>query len=206
MISTGSIERRAVLGAITAAIATSVAGCLGGAPTAENEDTDTNDQELDTDDEETDPADEPAAFPDDRKCAVCNMVAAEHPDWNAQLSHENGDRVVFCSSGCMAAYLADPPRFDGPDAAVTRVWVTAFDSGELIDASEAQFVRVTDPDHVDDIMMRNPTPFADRSEAEAFIEEFDAYDDGDLITLEEFDRELGEFYRGDFFDGTDDNQ
>ncbi len=66
------------------------------------------------------------------------------------------------------------------------------------------FVRVTDPDHVDDIMMRNPTPFADRSDAESFVDEYDEYDEDDILEFESFDRELAEYYRGRFFEESDD--
>jgi len=144
---------------------------------------------------------DPVEFPEDAECPVCNMMPAEHPEWNAQLAHENGDRAFFDTSGCLAAYVAYTDRFGGPDSTLRTAWVTGFETGELLPASDAYFVRVTDPDHVDDVMMRNPTPFADRSDAEAFVEEFDAYGDEDIITFDEFDEDLATFYRKDYVEG-----
>jgi copper chaperone NosL len=138
--------------------------------------------------------------PEDEECAVCGMMPAEHPEWNAQLVHEDETRTHFCSSGCLAAYTVDPQRFDGPDSEIATAWATGYETGELVAAADASFVRVTNPDHVDDIMMMNPTPFADRSDAEAFVGQFDSYDETDIITYDEFDRDLAELYRAEFFD------
>lgn len=201
--------RRRILQLIGAGSIGGIAGCL---------DTDSAeaDEPRDEDESETpDPADseaapetgetaaadlrEPVTVPADRTCAVCNMVPAEYPDWNAQLVHEQGDREFFCSSGCMAAYIADPPRFEGPDTAVETIWVTGFETGELHEATAVVFVRVTDSEHVDDIMGRNPVPFAEREDADAFLTDFDAYDESDLLTIDDFDRDLAEFYRSRFF-------
>ena len=170
-----------------------------------------DDQERPDSDDEGEMADdedelaEPTVFPDDRGCAVCQMVAADYPDWNAQVVHADGHREYFCSAGCLAGYYPDPTAFGGPETDIEGVWVTDVETQELIDASSASFVRVTDTDHVDDIMMRNPTPFADRADAEAFVDGFDAYDTDDIITLSAFDAELAELYRGRFFveDGDD---
>ncbi|MDQ2050063.1 nitrous oxide reductase accessory protein NosL [Natronolimnohabitans sp. A-GB9] len=206
-------HRRAILGSIGAGAAVGLAGCLGGDDENGEENGDENgdengeengeengDENGDENGEETASLEEPAEFPEGRDCAVCSMEAGDYPDWNAQLVHEDEHREFFCSAGCMAAYYAAPEEFDGSDAAVEGVWVTDFETGELIDGTEAYYVRVTDPDHVDDIMMRNPTPFAERSDAEAFVDEFDEYDDEDIITLEDFDRDLAELYRSRFFE------
>jgi len=220
------IGRRRLLGTVGAGVAAGIAGCVGedteddpgdtedDPGDAEDDPGDTEDDPGDAEDdpgdaededhEEEVPADEAAAFPEGLECVVCDMIAEEYPEWNAQLVHEDGERVFFCSAGCMAAYHAAPEAFDGPDSEVADVWVTDFETGELIDAADAHFVRVTDPDHVDDVMMRNPTPFADRVDAETFVEEFEEYDDEDIITLEEFDRELGELYRGELVEYDED--
>ncbi|MFP8891206.1 nitrous oxide reductase accessory protein NosL [Natrialbaceae archaeon A-CW2] len=190
MESNGACNRRHMLGILGTGTVVGVAGCLG-----------TNDDDGPGDDADIEEAVE---FPAERACAVCSMVTEEYPDWNAQLVHEDGTREFFCSAGCMAAYYAAPEAFDGPDVAVANVWVTEYETGELIDASEAVFVRVSHSDHVDDIMMKNPTPFAERSDAEAFIDEFDEYDEDDIITLEDFDMDLATFYRGRFFESSDD--
>ena len=187
-----TIGRRTVLGTIVAGGTLSVAGCIG-------------DDEQGGNDDEQSGLDEPVSVPDDRSCAICNMAPEEYPEWNAQLAHEDGSREFFCSAGCLSAYYPDPERFDGPDSSIVTAWVTDFETGELFDASAGYFVRVTDPDHVDDIMMMNPTPFADRDDAEAFTEEFDEYDEDDIITIEEFDHELARFYRSRFFEEHDDD-
>ncbi|TYT61320.1 nitrous oxide reductase accessory protein NosL [Natrialba swarupiae] len=216
--STSRYGRRRVLGVIGTGTVVGVAGCLGDqtgeddapgdggesddGPASESDGGETEGTDEDAGDEKD--IEVAAAFPDDRECAVCSMVAREHPDWNAQLVHEDGHREFFCSAGCMAAYYAAPEEFGGPNEDVANVWVTGYETGELLDASEAVFVRVTDPDHVDDIMMRNPTPFADRSDAESFVDEYDEYDEDDILEFESFDRELAEYYRGRFFEESDD--
>lgn len=217
--------RRRLLGVIGTGTAVGIAGCLGdgtdGDDDPEAEGADVDPESDDGDDEETgdggdadtdDPGGEDetdlgeaVAFPD-QECTVCSMIVEEHPDWNAQLVHEGGHREFFCSTGCLTAYYGAPEVFDGPDEDVANVWVTGYETGELIDASEAVFVRVTDPDHVDDVMMRNPTPFADRGDAESFVGGFDEYDEDDILEFAEFDRELGEYYRGRFFEDSDDGE
>ena len=190
-------SRRAVVGTTAASIATALAGCAG-----ETDPADSGEQQLDA----------PAEFPEDESCAVCGMVTPEYPEWNAQLVNEDGERVYFCSSGCLLAYYVDPEQFDGEEKPVENVWVTDYETGELIDGRECHYVRVTDPDHVDDIMMMNPTPFADRDGAEAFIDElngeFDAgYDhDADIITFDDFDMELAMLYRERFLAGEGDHE
>ena len=201
--------RRTVLGTVGVGATLTLAGCLG-----DDDDDDDTEPTDGTDDattgDDTDDAfeqlDSPTEFPEDEECAVCNMVTPEHPDWNAQLVNEDGTRVYFCSSGCMLAYYADPEQFDGDDEPVEHAWVTDYETGELIDAQDCFYVRVTDPEHVEDIMMMNPTPFAERGDAEAFVDqlndEFDAgYDhDTDIITFDDFDMELAMLYRSNFFE------
>ncbi|QFU82784.1 nitrous oxide reductase accessory protein NosL [Natronorubrum aibiense] len=204
-VPTPAYRRRALLSSIGVGAAVGLAGCLGDTdPDDGDDETDETDENgnADTDDtEDTDDLElEAADFPADRECAVCSMIATDHPDWNAQAAHADGHREYFCSSGCLAAYYAAPEHFNGPDSEIEGVWVTEYETGELIDGTTASFVRVTDPDHVDDVMMRNPTPFADRADAEAFVDEFDAYDEDDIITLEDFDMALAELYRGQFFE------
>ena len=208
--------RRDVLAATGAGLLVGVAGCTGngdapadGGDGTENGSGEEEDGGTDGGGDETGDANaeadlgEPVAFPEDVSCPVCNMMPAEYPEWNTQLVHTNGDRAFFDTSGCLAAYTAYTDRFDGPDSDLEAAWVTGFETGDRLRASDAFFVRVTDPDHVDDVMMRNPTPFADRGDAEAFVEEFDAYGDGDIITFEEFDRDLAMFYRERFIEGDD---
>jgi len=210
-------NRRVVIGSTVSSIAAAVAGCVDDADGGDTDDTDTDmDDSTDdgdsTDDElESEQLNSPTEFPDAEECAVCEMVTQDHPEWNAQLATTDGTRVYFCSSGCMLAYYADPEHFDGEDEPVENVWVTDYETGELIDGQECYYVRVTDADHVDDIMMMNPTPFADRDDAEALIDdlndEFDVeYDyETDVITFDEFDMELAMTYRGRFFESNGDD-
>ena len=186
-------DRRTVLRTAAAGMTLAIAGCMGQTEPAAEGNT--------TDGESTDNAEtttQPAAIPGDANCEVCNMVAADYPAWNAQLTHDTDDTAYFCSSGCLAAYTADPPRFDGPDAAIDTAWVTEYETESFIQASDAFFVRVRDPDHVDDIMMKNPTPFASREDAVAFTESFEAYSEEDILRFSDFDMELARVYRRQF--------
>ena len=203
MVRSDRTDRRTVLRTAAAGTMIAIAGCMSQSEPAA--DSNTTDDEP-TDDETGDEEAQPAAIPADANCEVCNMVAADYPAWNAQLTHDTGDDAYFCSTGCLAAYTADPPEFDGPDSAVDTAWVTEYDTESFIEASEAFFVRVRDPEHVDDIMMKNPTPFATREDAVGFTESFDAYGDDDILRFSDFEMELATFYRAKFFeneDGTD---
>jgi len=186
------LDRRTVVGTLGMTAAVALAGCSAG--------DDTGDGAAETGEGSTADLESAVAFPDGEGCAVCNMVAAEHPTWNAQLVHEDGTRSFFCSSGCFAAYYVDPARFDGPASAVANGWVTDYETGELCPAETAYFVRVTETDHVDDIMRMNPTPFADRADAEAFVDSYEAYGDDDIIQLDAFDQNLAVLYRPQFFE------
>ena len=210
-----AVDRRWVLGTIGIGATTALAGCLGGDDEENGDDEGNGDDDNGGEPELTEPADFPEDE-DDGECAVCSMVAVDHPEWNAQIVHEDGHREFFCSSGCMAAYYADPEHFGGPDSEIENVWVTEYgadvdadaggdvDAHGLIDASEAYFARVIDRDDVDgDAMGVNPIPFAERADAEDFLEDFEAYDDADVITLEDFDMDLAMTYRAQFFENDD---
>lgn len=206
-----AVNRRWMLSTIGVGTAVGIAGCLSDDPgdgqpeNGEPEDDDTDNGEDDGTEDEDELDVEPAEFPEDRECAVCSMVAAEYPDWNAQLVHDDEHREYFCTSGCMSAYYVDPERFDGSDAEIVGVWVTEYENRDLVDAADVYFVRVTDTDHVDDPMRRNPTPFADRESAVAFTEDFDEYDDDDVLTLDDFDLDLATLYRQRAFEDDDDD-
>lgn len=209
------LDRRSALGTLGVGVVFALAGCLGDDDDEESDDTDentTDDEPTDNEDGSTDNDDttdteelEATAFPDGEECAVCNMITEDHPDWNAQLVHENGERAYFCSSGCLLAYHVDSEAFDGPDSPTAGAWVTDYETGELVDGTDAYYVRVADPDHVDDIMMMNPTPFDARTSAEDLLENLNdehgtVYDDNDIITFENFDHDLAVTYRSNFFD------
>jgi len=145
---------------------------------------------------------DPAPVPEDASCAVCNMMPAKFPEYNAQSTVEAGDRVFFCSSGCLAAYYVDPGNFEPAHEGATfaGLWVHDHETREVIDARSAWFVRETDADRVDDPMQRNPLPFAAESDARAYVDAYDDLSESDLLRLADFDMDLATFYRGRFFE------
>jgi copper chaperone NosL len=181
---TPRLTRRRLVAA-AGALATGLAGCTGDGGT----------------DTAASPS-EPATVPEDASCAVCDMMPAKFPDYNAQLTVEGSDRVFFCSSGCMAAYYVDPGTFEPSHEGATFAGIWAHDHGTkaLIDARSAWFVRETDADRVDDPMQRNPLPFADRADAEAYVAEYGDLSESDILRLTDFDMDLATFYRGRFFE------
>jgi len=128
------------------------------------------------------------------------MVAADHPAWNTQLPHDTGTDA-HRSLGCLAAHIAEPPRFGEPDAPINTAWVTEYGTESFIRASNAFFICVTNPDHVADVMLKNPMPFGTREAAIAFTESFDRYDENDILRFSDFDMALATVYRGKFLEG-----
>ncbi|MFD1564554.1 CHRD domain-containing protein [Haloarchaeobius amylolyticus] len=149
---------------------------------------------------DADDAVEPTDVPSDANCAVCNMVPAEYPDWNAQLVHEDSERAYFCTPGCLATYYVVPEQFAATDASITGAWVNDFETRELIDAFQARFVLETDSDRVEDPMRLNPLPFGDETDATTYVEQYDDLDDSDVVSIDEFDRDIAELYRGQLLD------
>jgi len=207
------VDRRWLLGTIGTGATLAVAGCLDGNneeveeqddPEPEPEDEvdepeDDNDSEDDVDELSLD---EPAEFPtdeDEGECAVCNMVAAEYPDWNAQLVHEDGHRAYFCSKGCLVAYYYEPTAFSGDDTdePVASAWATCFHSGELIDAHEGTFVYEQDRDRHDFPMPRgSPLAFSSHEDAVEYVDEYDDLTEEEhVIDFEDVDEEIAMFYR-----------
>jgi len=199
-----SVDRRWVLGTIGIGAAAGLAGCLsnGDDDTEETSDgeADNGEDEQDTDDELT--LSEPVEFPeneDEGVCAVCSMIAADYPDWNAQVVHEDGHREYMCSKGCLTAYYFAPEKFTSGDAdeEIVGVWATCFQSGELIDGTEAYFVYEQERERQDFPMpMGSPLAFSNRDDAVSYVEDYDDLtEDEHIITLEDVDREVAEFYR-----------
>jgi hypothetical protein len=145
--------------------------------------------------------DEAVGVPSDAACPVCNMKPAKFPTWNAQVVHEDGTREFFDTSGCMAAYYALADTFAETDAPVAGVWVTDFETGERIDGTAAHYVLETDSDRVDDPMRLNPAPFAERADAEAYVDAVDYLTADDIVGIDAFDRDVAEQYRQSFIDG-----
>jgi len=140
--------------------------------------------------------DEPAEFPEEAGCPVCNMVPAEFPDWNAQVAHEDGERAYTCSAGCVVAYVAYPEEFAVSDTGLAGAWVTEFETGELIDGTEAHYALETKEERVDDVMGKNPAPFEKREGAVAYVDEVDYLGEDDIVRFEDFDKETADMYRG----------
>ena len=138
--------------------------------------------------------------PDDASCAVCEMDVAKFPDWNAQALHEDDERAFFCTAGCATTYYAVPEPFAATDAAIAGLWVTDVETRELIDGSEAHYALETDSERLDDPMMKNPAPFADREDAVAYVDAVDYLTTDDIVELSAFDRDLAEQYRGRFLE------
>lgn len=139
--------------------------------------------------------------PADADCAVCEMTAADFPEWNGQAVHDDGTRVFFCSSGCATTYATVPDQFAETDAAIAGLWVTDFETGARIDGLSADYVLETDSDRVDDPMRLNPAPFASREDAVAYVEGVDYLTSDDIVAFSAFDRDVVTEYRGRFLDG-----
>ncbi|THE62825.1 hypothetical protein D8Y22_20400 [Salinadaptatus halalkaliphilus] len=196
----GRLGRRRLLGLLGAGATVGAAGCLDGDGT----DGDGDEQPDDGDDDEREvitlehPGDEPILFTDSQNCQVCNMTPTHYSDWQSQLAHEGGEGVVFCTPGCLGAYYVSPTDHNGPDSDIVGVWTTDYETGDLIDATEASFVIVTDDTTVDDPMGLNPRPFADHEAAVSFAESWDPEDltEDDIVDLEEIDYDIATIYRG----------
>ena len=178
------------------------AGCIDGEPDEPPEADDGTDDEQEDEPEEV-ALDEPAEFPEDADCPVCNMVPADHPDWNAQVVHDDGERAYFCSIGCMVAYTAYPDEFALSESDIVGAWVTEYGTGELIDGMDAYYALETDSDRVDDTMMLNPAAFRNRDDAVAYVDEVDYISEDDVVGFEEFDAGLADRYRGQLTPGVE---
>ncbi|MHB9285772.1 nitrous oxide reductase accessory protein NosL [Halobacteriales archaeon Cl-PHB] len=197
-IPTPTTDRRTVLVTLGSTTAMALAGCAGG-------DGDTPSDGSDGGTPDSTPTDtsatlEPVDVPEDAKCAVCGMKAANFPEWNAQAVHEDDTRVHFCTSGCATTYHAVPDRFAETDAAIAGLWVRDFESTELIDGTSASYALETQSGRVDDPMMKNPAPFAERDAAIAYVDEVEYLEEDDVVDLSAFDRDLATLYREKFLD------
>jgi hypothetical protein len=210
---TTTLDRRRLLALAGAGLATGLAGCSGGDGTTTTErettaptttdgtvtDTATPEPTTTTGDR-TPAAIEPVSVPADARCPVCNMVPADYPDWNAQALHEDGERAFFDTSGCAVTYYALPGEFAATDADLAGLWVTDFETRETVDGTMAYYALETDSERVEDPMRRNPAPFADRADAEAYVDAVDYLTTEDIVRLEAFDRELAMQYRANFIE------
>ena len=197
--------RRRFLGAVLAGTGLGLAGCLGGnGDDGAGANGDDDDGEFDEEEFPAHPVDEPTDPPEGHVCnGVCGMDPADWSDWNAQLAHEgevdgeDGRGAFFCSAGCLAAYYVYPDldAHDAPDEEIVGVWVTDFETGELVDGEEAYYVLDDDEERFDEPMGVNPRPFSDRADAEAFVEEYDDLSEEEIVGLDEFDHDVAMIYR-----------
>lgn len=182
-------------------------GCLDDGTEEQPEDDDEEPDEGPEDQPDDEPeevaVDEPSEFPEDANCPVCNMVPAEHPDWNAQVVHDDGERAYFCSVGCMTAYVGFADRFFVSDAELAGAWVSEYGTDKLIDGLDAHYALETDPDRVDDNMMLNPAAFEDRDDAVEYVEAVDYLDEDDIVGFDDLGADTGRDYRGQQIDGAE---
>ncbi|AEH37421.1 nitrous oxide reductase accessory protein NosL [Halopiger xanaduensis] len=196
------ITRRQLLGAAGTGTAIAAAGCLGGGSEDDTGSGDRSDEEVGEgatnrygESLVDHPGDEPIAFVDGQHCPVCRMTPASYSGWHCQLAHENGEGAVFDTPGCLFAYYAYQPV----EEPVTAGWVMGIEADDLIDATEAHYVLVTDSEATaDEPMGPNPRPFADREDAVAYLEAWEAEDltEEDVISLDDVSQEHAEIYRG----------
>lgn len=191
------LERRRFLCTLGAGAAGGIAGCLGGNRSADGENGDGDGGSPAQVYEPTleDVRNGPFEISDGHRCAVCGMPAADYFG-TGQLVHENGLAAAFDSPGCLFAYAVSHT----PDSPIAGAWTTDYETGDRIDATAAHFVLVTDEEAADDPMGIDPRPYADREDAVAFLESWEAEElppEEDIIVgIDEGDVEIAAVYRG----------
>ncbi|WP_408958890.1 nitrous oxide reductase accessory protein NosL [Natrinema sp. 74] len=195
MTECGGLERRRLLGALGAGVTVGTAGCLGGLSGADDGSGE-DDEKAQVYEPTHEGVDEgPIEFTADQNCAVCNMTPTDWPGRQSQLVHENGLAAVFDSPGCLFAYKVSST----PDSPTAGAWTTDYETGDLIDATAAHFVLITDEQAAEDPMGIDPRPYAAREDAMAFLEEWEAEnltEDDVIVGLEPVDMEIAAIYRG----------
>ena len=192
MCERDGLARRRLLGALGVGVAAGVGGCLGGESDAGNGGDDTPAQVYEPTMEGIE--DGPFEVPDGHRCAVCGMPATDYFG-KGQLVHENGLAAVFDSPGCLFAYKASST----PDSPIAGAWTTDYETGDLIDATAAHFVLITDKEAATDPMGIDPRPYAAREDAVAFLEGWEAEElspaEDIIVGLEPVDLEIASIYR-----------
>lgn len=202
-----------MLGASGTALAFSLAGCTGAGDDSETGTdsevvTDTMEPDTETATPESaatetgESSQSPLSVPEDAHCAVCNMMPAKFPDYNAQLQFESAEPLFFCSNGCMASFAADSGHFDEAyaDASIAAAFVHDHDSVDWIDGLEASYALEMNSERVNDPMRINPLAFDTETDATAYVEQYDDLTAEDIVSFEAFDRDLAKQYRGSFFE------
>lgn len=182
-----ALDRRELLGLLGTGAVVAVAGC------ASDDDGGDNGAQTYGPNVEDHPGDEPIEFTDDQNCAVCAMTPSNYSQWYAQLAHENGEGAVFDTTGCLFAYLVA----NTADSDVAGAWAVDSGTGDLVDATDAHFVLITDSTTIDDPMTINPRTFADEDDALEFVEEWEPEEltEDDIIEFDEIDYEAASIYR-----------
>ena len=184
------LERRRLLGVLGAGSIAGLAGCSGDDDEADDED---GNDERAIDPNMEHPGDDPVEFTGDQECPVCGMPPTNYSRWNAQLAHEDGTGAIFDTTGCLFAYVAAMAS----DSPIENAWTMDYETRDLVDATEAHYVLITDENAVDDPMTINPRAFGDEDDALEFVEDWDAEEltDDDIIGLEDVDRDVAMIYR-----------
>lgn len=189
------LERRRLLGLLGTGAFAGLAGCSGG----DDEDDDNGDSDDGPSFEPNmeHPGDGPVEFSSSHSCPVCTMTPTDYPRWHSQLAHEDGAGAVFDAPGCMFAYLVAHTS----DSEIAGAWTMDHANRDLIDATDAYFVRITDDDAADDPMGIEPRPFAEEEDALEFLEEWEAEDltEDDIIGLDDVDEDVAKIYRARYF-------
>ncbi|ELZ24811.1 nitrous oxide reductase accessory protein NosL [Natrinema limicola] len=184
------LGRRRLLGALGVSATAGIAGCLGG-----NDSEDGGDEQAQVYEPSIEGVEEgPVEFTDSQRCDVCGMPVTKYFG-NSQLVHENGQAAVFDLPGCLFAYKVSST----PDSPIQGAWTIDYETGDLVDATTANFVLITDKEAADDPMGIDPRPYANREDAVAFLESWEAEDlspEEDIIVgLDEVDMEIAKIYR-----------
>lgn len=195
MTERDGLERRGLLGALGVGAAAAIAGCLGGDQSGNGGTGNTDGSPAQVYEPSIEGVDEgPVEFVEGQRCEVCGMPPINYFG-KGQLVHENGLAGVFDSPGCLFAYVVSST----PDSPIADAWTTDYQTGDLVDATEANFVLITDEEAADDPMGIDPRPYADREDALAFLEEWEAEDlteDDIIVGLDDVDMETASIYRG----------
>ena len=181
------LERRRLLGTLGAGAAIGIAGCLGGSG-SDGPPAQVYEPSLEGVEEG------PVEFTGSQRCDVCGMAIADYAG-RSQFVHENGQAAVFDLPGCLFTYTVSST----PDSPIQGAWTTDYNTEELIDATTAYFVLITDEEAAPDPMGINPRPYATREDALAFLEDWEAEnlspEEDIIVGLEEVDMEIARIYR-----------
>ena len=124
------------------------------------------------------------------------MTPADWPEANAQVVHENEHRQFFCSPGCLVAYVVAPEEFSRTESPILAGWARDVETTALHRMETVYWVLDPSPDpHRGIDPMSNPLPYRTRSEAIAYVEQWDDLEEADVVEFGELDRETARGYR-----------